>query len=92
LLSEEVKKNDKFDIKKFNRAITPEIAPVFDRAYLIDLGPLAKDEKLKEKELTKTAREIKKITLRRTIAEKSTLVGKLEDIKDLIQKLKELEA
>jgi len=92
LVKEASLKHQKLDMKNFNKLITPEIAPLFDRAYLIDLGPISADEQLMERELIKTAKEIKKISLRRTITEKSTKQGKLEEIKDLIQKLKELEA
>jgi len=92
LVKEAGLKHQKLDMKNFNKLITPEIAPLFDRAYLIDLGPISADEQLMERELIKTAKEIKKISLRRTITEKSTKQGKLEEIKDLIQKLKELEA
>ena len=104
LLKNFMKDRDKFDLKLFSPSLTPEIAPFFDRAYLIELPQFLNDEKLFLRELDKTVKEIKKISLRRTVGEISTKLNRLEDeqksseadqlnkeIKKLFIKLKELE-
>ena len=104
LLKNFMKDRDKFDLKLFSPSLTPEIAPFFDRAYLIELPQFLNDEKLFLRELDKKVKEIKKISLRRTVGEISTKLNRLEDeqksseadqlnkeIKKLFIKLKELE-
>ena len=63
---------------ELNKNIFPEIAPVFDAAYLADLGTLGKDQVLIEKELIKTAKLIRKMSLRGIVNDLSTKMKDLE--------------
>ena len=75
----------KFKVEEFNKFITPEMAPVFDRAYLADLSSISDDKNLLERELIKTAKLIRVMSLRGIINDLSTKIkvsekeGKLED-------------
>lgn len=96
-------KHDKLDSNSINKILTPEVLPVFNKAYLIDVDSIVHSDNLKN-ELVKIALEIKKIAIRREINSISTKIGKLEiekkepeiikdnqQIKNLIIKLKKLE-
>ncbi|OGG05997.1 DNA primase [Candidatus Gottesmanbacteria bacterium RIFCSPHIGHO2_02_FULL_40_24] len=104
LLSDFLIAKDKFDINLFNKLITPEIAAVFDRIYMVDLGKFGSDLTLLKKELHKTSGEIKKASLRRTISLLSTQINTAEKeerftdaqklnriVKDTIDQLKKFE-
>lgn len=104
LLRDYLAQNDKFDIKLFNELITPEIANVFDRSYLADMGSFSSDPKQLEKEILKTAKEIKKISLRRMITQISTKIHQIDNkqnggetgkfaqnLKEMFQELNKLE-
>lgn len=97
-------KNTKFEVKKLNKLISPEISPAFDRAYLSELGSFLFDKDLFEKELTKTAKEIKKQSVRRNINALTTKIRQSQfeensrdfqktnmEIKNYLQTLRELE-
>lgn len=86
-------KHDELDMKIFSKVLTPEIAPIFDKAYLKELDEYKKDKELYEGELKKTVKEIKKGSLRRRVNEITT---KLEveddektrnDLKETIEKI-----
>ena len=50
------------------------MAPVFDRAYLADLSSISDDKNVLEKELIKTAKLIKAMSLRGIINDLSTKI------------------
>lgn len=74
-----LKKHKKLDFKEINPAITAELSPTFDRAYLTDLSQVLKNEKLFHKELSQTAKEIKKLSTRRKINQLSTKIRQAEE-------------
>ncbi|MBI2611650.1 DNA primase [Candidatus Gottesmanbacteria bacterium] len=95
IIIEELKKyflkHDKLDIKIFGKVLTAEIAPTFDRAYLLEIDSSVSDETHFTNLLKKTAKEIKKISLRRRINNLSTNLRQGEDnlkkLQTLIQKI-----
>lgn len=102
LIDNYLSKNEDFEIKKFNQLISPEMAPVFDLAYLKDIGNIQKDSNIL-KETIQTAKAIKKIALRREINQLSTQLSQIDDeqniqesiklrekMKDILVKLKDL--
>jgi len=75
-------KHKTLDAGKFGNLLVSELVPTFDRAYLLDLSTLEKDQILWKKELLKAAREIKKVSLRRKLSEYTTNHKHAEDNKD----------
>jgi len=71
------KSHEKFDIKEINPVLTPEIAPTFDRAFLLDIVNVL-DGDIYSKELSRVVKELKKTALRRRITGLATKVKKLE--------------
>ena len=74
LLQKYLGEKKKFKIEELNKFITPEMAPVFDRAYLADLSSISDDKNVLEKELIKTAKLIKAMSLRGIINDLSTKI------------------
>ncbi len=104
LLTLFAKTHKEFDIKTFAKILTPEISPAFDKALLLDLENTLADGPKYNKELTQTAKEIKKLSLRRKINTLSTKIKEKEDdtdektiqtfrqdLRDLLIKLKEVD-
>lgn len=73
------KKHKKFDVKQFSLVSNAEIAPTFDKAYLIDLGNILTKKQVFDSELITTANEVKKASLRRRINAISTQIRLLEE-------------
>ncbi len=96
LLSLFCKTNKDFDVGKFGTMLTAEIASHFDRAILIDIENIISDKAKFDKEIAHTAREIKKISLRRRLNIISTKIKEKEEkddedaIKTLQQELRQL--
>ncbi|KKS96354.1 MAG: primase, DNA primase protein [Candidatus Gottesmanbacteria bacterium GW2011_GWA2_43_14] len=78
LLEKQYHDKKKLKIEDLNMNISPEIAPVFDLAYMSDLGNFSKDAVLLEKELIKTAKLIRKMSLRGIVNDLSTKMKDLE--------------
>lgn len=81
LLTLYFKTHKEFEIKKFEKVLSPEIAPAFDKALLTDIENVLSEKSKYEKELIQTSKEIKKISLRRRINILSTKI-KEKDEKD----------
>ena len=85
----------KFTMAEFIKTLPQELVPAVDRLYLFDLGKTLDDSKLFDKELTKTAREIKKIFLKNKVVDlsqelkKSNTSGQMDG---LMQQYRELTA
>lgn len=71
-------KNTKFEVKKLNKHLLPEISPTFDRVYMSELGSSLNNKDIFEKELLKTAKEIKKQSVRRKINTLTTKIRQTE--------------
>lgn len=78
LLIDFLKKNKKFNTKKFNKFISPEISQTFDLAFMTDIAHIIRDQSLYHRELMYTVREIKKKSMRRRVADLATKIRKLE--------------
>lgn len=74
-----LKTHKKFNVRKFGEFLTPEVIPTFDRVFLQDISAILADEEVFTRELTLTAKEIKKKSLRRSINNLSTNIRRLED-------------
>lgn len=79
LLFSYLKTHNKLEVKKFGQLLSPEIAPLFDKAYLYDIENVLSDENKYSHELSKTAKEIKKMSIRRSINELSTKIRQEEE-------------
>ncbi len=75
-------KHDGFDVKKFGSLLDAEIAPIFDKAYLIELESVISDDLKFDKELILSAKTLKQIALRRKINIISTNIRSLDEIND----------
>lgn len=90
------KKHKQFDMKQFGSLLPPEIVSSFDRMLLVDIDRVLKDKDVFEKELKKTALEIKKLSFRRRINELSTKIrqeeekGELDRVKQMQEELRNL--
>lgn len=86
LLSLYFTKHKTFDIKKFGKLLTAEISSTFDKAYMKDIENILKDEEKYHHELFSTAKDLKKIALRRRVNTLSTNLKELEDEEDLAKR------
>jgi len=68
LLIQDLKEAKKeFKITDFLKKLPPELLPIADRAYLLDLGKTLEDKKIFNRELDKTLNEIKKSYLKKRL-------------------------
>lgn len=88
LIDNYLSKNESLEIKKFNHLITPEMAPVFDSAFLKDIGNILDNSKDLLKETILTAKAIKKIALRREINLISTQLSQIDNEQNIQQSIK----
>lgn len=93
LLSSFLSTHKVFNMKNFSENLTPEIASVFDKAFLVDIEKILSDEEKYFKELETCVKAVKKLSLRRRINSISTKIKKLDETEgrteDLQSKLQE---
>lgn len=73
-----LKKHNKLNIKKFSKMLTKELVPTFNRCFMAQINSLLFQKKIFEKEVKKTAKEVKKLSLRRRMKSLSTKIEKKE--------------
>ncbi|MBI3955082.1 hypothetical protein HY338_01455, partial [Candidatus Gottesmanbacteria bacterium] len=83
LLSGYFIKHEDFDVKNFGSLLNAEIAPTFDKAYLIELESVISDDKKFDKELIQVAKTLKQNALRRKINNISTKIRSLDETDDV---------
>lgn len=76
------KSHNKFDIKIFEKVLTAEISATFDKALLMDIENILADKTKFEKEIIQTAKELKRISLRRRLNILSTKIKEKDEIND----------
>lgn len=90
------KTHKEFDIKIFEKVLTPEISSTFDKALLLDIENVLSERGKYDKELIQTAKEIKRMSLRRRLNILSTKIKEKDEMNDdigintLEQELREL--
>lgn len=76
------KKHKKIEMKSFSKALTPEIAPTFDKAFMVDISSILSQKNIYDRELVRTIKEIKKLSLRRRVNSLSTKIRQEEELGD----------
>lgn len=71
--------HQEFKVEDFVKLLPPEVVPQFDKAFLTDMESIIRDDLKYEEELVNTAREIKKLSLRRKIQRLTTKIRQLEE-------------
>jgi len=78
ILGKYLKKYKSLESDRLAKMLPAEIAQVFDKLYLLDLGRLIDKEDLVNKELEKTLSELEKLNLRENLKEISNQIKALE--------------
>jgi len=73
------KDKKKFKIKNLNPLLTPQVTPTFDRAFMVDIDNLLAEKSIFNRELIHTAKEVKRLSLRRRINNLSTKIRQEEE-------------
>lgn len=87
-------KQPQFTIKDFVKILPQELVPTLDQAYLLDLASILDDKKLFERELEKTAAEIKKIDCKNKLLAFSAKMKEVnkEELESLTQEYRQIAA
>ena len=87
-------KQPQFMIKDFVKILPQELVPTLDQAYLLDLASILDDKKLFERELEKTAAEIKKIYCKNKLLALSAKMKEVskEELESLTQEYRQIAA